>query len=128
MSFVEKNPVAVEYKGERYNGTLQYNGNVLELGLLVGKEQDEFCFIVDSMTCTTDFFGLKKTEPTKSLSQSYLPVVIFDFLSLTGAQFKTEIYDEKTETYSLSRNVGNIKVCLEVLKAEEKTIYAIKIN
>lgn len=128
MSFVEKTPVAVEYKGERYNGTLQYNGNVLELGLLVGKEQDEFCFIVDSMTCTTDFFGLKKTEPTKSLSQSYLPVVIFDFLSLTGAQFKTEIYDEKTETYSLSRNVGNIKVCLEVLKAEEKTIYAIKIN
>ncbi len=118
----------MEYKGERYNGTLQYNGNVLELRLLVGKEQDEFCFIVDSMTCTTNFSGLKKTETTKSLSHSYLPVVVFEFLSITGAEFKTEIYDEKTNQCFLSRNVGNITVCLEVLNTEEKPIHTIKIN
>lgn len=128
MSFVEKTPVAVEYKGERYNGTLQYNGNVLELGLLVGKEQDKFCFIIDSMTCTTDFLGLKKTEQTKSLSQSYLPVIIFEFLYLTGAEFKTELYDEKTNTFFISRNVGNINICLEIINTEEKPTYTMKIN
>ena len=128
VSFVEKTPVAVEYKDERYNGTLQYNGNVMELHLLVGKEQDEFCFIVDSLTCTTDFLGLKKTEPTKSLSQSYLPVIIFDFLSITGAEFTTELYDEKTNLYYITRNIGNNNICLEALKSDEKTTYTIKIN
>ena len=128
VNFVEKTSVAVEYKGEKYIGTLQYNGNVMELCLLVGKDQDKFCFIIDSMTCTTDFLGLKKTEQTKSLSQTYLPVVIFEFLYLTGAQFKTELYDEKTNTFFISRNVGNINVCLEIIKTEEKPTYTLKIN
>ena len=128
VSFVEKTPVAVEYKDERYSGTLQYNGNVLELCLLVGKEQDKFCFVIDSMTCTTEFSGLKKTEQTKSISQSYLPVVIFEFLYLTGAEFKTELYDEETNMFFISRNVGNINICLEIIKTEEKPTYIMKIN
>ena len=129
ISFREEKAVRILYNEKEYDGTLKFNGDLLEMKVFTGeKNEDSFAFSVDIMTCTTTFKGLKKTEQTNKLPWNFMPVVIFDFFSQTGADFVTELYDEKNKTCSILRKAGNSSVSLEVSQKEDNLIYVLKIS
>lgn len=129
ISFLEAKNVRILYNEREYDGVIKFNGNLLELTVFTdGNKEDSFEFSVDEMTCTTDFKGLTKTEHTNQLPDDFLPVIIFSFLSQTGAEFVTEIYDEELKNCSVSRKVGNMSVCLDTSLNEDHLYYVIKIN
>ena len=93
-----------------------------------GDGKDAFFFSVDSMTCTTVFAGIEKNEPASRLPDTFLPKIVFEFFSKTGAEITTEMYDEKSELWSISRNIRNMNVCLQASYKQDNDIYLLKIN
>ncbi len=99
------------------------------MNVFIGENsEDSFNFSVDAMTCTTTFKGLKKIEQTNKLARNFMPVIIFSFFSQIGAEFVTELYDEVNRICSISRNVENTSVCLEILQKEKILAYVLKIS
>lgn len=129
MDFQTERSVQIQYREKSYNGAVSFNGNLLVLTVFSDdKGEDKFSFTIDNMTCTTDFNGLQKVYQTNDVPKSFLPVIIFNFFNQTGAYFNTELYNEELDTYSVTRVIDNISVCLEVSKSGENLIYLFKIE
>lgn len=121
--------VKIIYNETEFESIIRFNGSLLEMELLTDDEKDDsLAFSMDSMSCTTSFMGIKKSEQTAELSDSFTPKIIFLFLSQLGAEFTTELYNEDSGLWSVLRNVGNKKVCFEVSQNDTGEIYSIKIN
>lgn len=129
----EKTPVQIMYRQNLYNGEICFDGARLELIVSNITEYEystnsNIVFYVDAMVCSVSHQGLEKAFQKEKLSEDFLPVIIYSFLSSTGNTFLTEFYEEQNSVFYLSRQVGQHKVTFQAKQNEDNCIYTVIIE
>lgn len=115
------------YRQNSYNGTISFDGKEMKLSVFAN-EKDLFNYVVSQATCVTEFSGLKKTYQTSDLPGDFLPVCLFAFVSGLGVTFTTEEYDEKNNTFLITKPINEASVTLYVKNKQDAFEYIFEIK
>lgn len=129
VDFLTPQNVQISFNDHIYNCVVNYDGSRLKLifsdekdlldGAYASITNDAYKITYKNMVFNGDF---------SQLSKSFLPCVLFDFLSSFDKPILLDSYDKQKECYYLKKSTNSFFVTLECYERDEKSFYSIEIK
>ena len=127
VDFSKKTPVQIMYRQVLYNADIHYNGNKLEMELELS-EGNSVGFSIDDNICTVIYGEMSKNYSYTTLSDDFLPLMIYEFFCSYGIVVKATTVDEQGGIYKIKSTVNNNFITFEISKGETDSAYLFTIS
>lgn len=129
VDFLIPKNVQIFFNDHIYNCVIDYDGSRLQLNF-----SDEKDLLDGAYACLTNesykitYKDMVFSGDFSQLSKSFLPSIIYEFLSSFDKPILLDLYDKQKECYYLKKSINSFFITLECYERDEKSFYSIEIK
>ncbi len=129
VDFSTPQKVQISFNEHIYDTTIVLNTSKLEINFINEKD-----LISGAYICLTEnkykitYKDMAFEGERNSLTNSFLPCVVYSFLSSFGETIVLDNYDKERECYNIKKNINSYFVSLECYETDDNKFYSMEIK
>ena len=129
VDFSTPQKVQISYNEHIYDTNIVFNTSKLEINFLNEKDLiNGACIFLSENKYRITYKDMFFEDERTSLTNSFLPCVIYSFLSSFEGTILLENYDKERQCYFVKRNVNGYFIIFECYETDTEKIYSMEIK